>query len=539
MALQKVLGVLLITALFGTFPALAQNEILVLEGGTLIDGNGGAPINDAVVVMNRSRIQAVGTRGQLTYPDNALVIDVSGKTILPGLIDSHVHLREWMPQMFLRYGVTTIADTNNHHAWIVTQREALNSGKIKGPRLYIAGQGMGGPNGNLGPTNRTLRNEEETRAFVREMVLLGVDMLKTQADLTREEVSAIVEEAAAAGIPVVGHSRNAREATLLGLKFMEHTDPLVTAILEEMGPETLRSAAEGNTNPEDLMDTRLYDSLIALMVAEGVFVNNTMVARMRGASPREAGWIEVAEDLIDDAELAFVPEDVREGWTQPSRRNLTEVGFRNFQEFMRKYVEAGGRVLAGTDAGYIPGLSLHYEMQMIADSGVSPMNVILSATRWAAESFGKEAILGTVEAGKLADITVIDGDPLADITNTQNVHLVIKNGKIVDTTYATGFVNPIPRPVGVDPVLSGLAPKVAHAGDADVVLRIEGLGFSPDAVVRFDTTDLETEFVSSSELSASIGPESLQSPGSFAITVVNPGSGGGSSDTIHFVIGLN
>lgn len=243
--------------------------------------------------------------------------------------------------------------------------------------------------------------------------------------------------------------------------------------------------------------------------------------------------------MIEDAELAFVPEAIREGWTEPSRRNLTEVGFGNFQEFMRKYAEAGGRVLAGTDAGYIPGLSLHYEMQMIADSGVSPMNVILSATRWAAESLGKDDILGTVEAGKLGDITVVDGNPLANIANTQNIHLVIKNGKILDTTYDTHFVNPIPRPVGVDPVLSRLSPKVGHAGQGALVLRIEGEDFRPRAVVRFDTTDLETEFVSSSELSARIGPKTLRRPGSYAITVVNPDSGGGASEAIHFVIGLN
>ncbi len=527
-----------LVALFTGVSATAQNQILVLEGGTLIDGTGRDPISDAVVVIDGSRIEAIGPRGQVSYPDGALVIDLEGKTILPGLIDPHVHLREWMPQMFLRYGVTTVADTNNHHAWIVVQREALNRGRIKGPRLYVAGQGMGGPDGTPGPTNRTLRNAEEAGAFVREMTLLGVDMLKTQADLTPDQVSVIVEQAAAAGLPIVGHSRNVREATLLGLKFMEHTDPLVTAILEEMGPEALAAAARGDTNAEDLMDTRLFDPLIDLMVEEGVFVNNTMVVRMRGASRRATAWSDFAEDLIEDPELAFVPADVLQSWTEPPRRNLTEVGFRKFQEFTRKYVEARGRVIAGSDAGYIPGLSLHYEMQMIADSGVSPMNAILGATRWAAESFGRDDILGTVEVGKLADITVVEGDPLADIANTRNIHLVIKDGKIMDTTYDPDFVNPIPRPVDVDPVLSRLSPKFTRAGDAGVVLRVEGADFRPDSLVRFDTVDLETEFVSVSELRAVVDPDSLRLPGSYAVTVVNPGSGGGVSDVIYFVVGI-
>jgi hypothetical protein len=100
-------------------------------------------------------------------------------------------------------------------------------------------------------------------------------------------------------------------------------------------------------------------------------------------------------------------------------------------------------------------------------------------------------------------------------------------------------VNPIPRPVDVDPVLAGLFPKVAHAGDPALVLEVQGEGFRPLAVVRFDTVDLETEFISPTELRAVVDPDSLQRPGSYAVTVMNPGSGGGVSQPIHFVVGVN
>ena len=114
--------IVLIAAVWGSLQASGQNGTLVLEGGTLIDGTGRNPLENAVVVIEGNQIKATGTKGQVTYPRNTNVINTDGKTILPGLIDSHIHLRDWMPQMFLRYGVTTVADTNNHRDWILLQR---------------------------------------------------------------------------------------------------------------------------------------------------------------------------------------------------------------------------------------------------------------------------------------------------------------------------------------------------------------------------------------------------------------------------------
>src|SRR5262245_42691903 len=130
--------------LFPPAPA-AQGRILALEGGTLIDGTGRAPVTDAIVLVEGSRIKAVGARGQVQVPSNANVIRLNGRTILPGLIDGHVHLRDWQVPMFLPYGVTTIADIHNDTAWSVAQREALKSDKMIGPRMYVSGARVTGP----------------------------------------------------------------------------------------------------------------------------------------------------------------------------------------------------------------------------------------------------------------------------------------------------------------------------------------------------------------------------------------------------------
>ncbi len=459
--------IVLTAALFYPVLTQAQEQTLVLAGGTLIDGTGGTPINDAVVVIEGSRIQAVGTRGQVDYPEDARVIRTDGRTLIPGLIDAHVHLKDFMPPMFLRYGVTTIGDTNNHTEWSLRQKEALNSGQIKGPRLFVTGVAAGGPpdagsNATVpsttepfGPYIRpgsdglavfgvALRTTEEARTYVRSLLAQQVDMIKVDLTLTLDQLRAVVEEAAIAGVPVVGHSQNIERAVEVGLKYMEHTDTLGRAILEKMGADQLR---EGIASPERFMDTSLFDPLIEFMVAESVYLNPTLLSRWRTSTPIGVEVEKTALELVNnDRGLAFVPADVREYWTQGSTRAPDSEGYRKTADFLRKYVAAGGKVLAAADTGILPGLSLHYEVQMLAETGIPPLQAIQGATLWAAESIGQGQDLGSIEPGKLADITIVEGNPLSDITVTQNVRMVIKDGKLLDTSYDRYFVNPIPRP---------------------------------------------------------------------------------------------
>jgi predicted amidohydrolase YtcJ len=139
----------------GAIGVTAQQRPLVLEGGTLIDGTGKAPVANAVIVIDGNRIKTVGVRGQVSYPADANVIRLDGRTILPGLIDGHVHLRDYQVPMFLPYGVTTIADIHNDTAWSIAQREALKSGRIKGPRLFVSGARVTGPSARQQPTAAT------------------------------------------------------------------------------------------------------------------------------------------------------------------------------------------------------------------------------------------------------------------------------------------------------------------------------------------------------------------------------------------------
>jgi imidazolonepropionase-like amidohydrolase len=533
-----------ITMLAGPLQIVAQTPTVVLEGGTLIDGTGKDPVNNAVVVIEGTRIKSVGTKGQVSYPPNATIIKTDGKTILPGLVDGHVHVDIYYPsymlQMLLHSGVTTIADLNNDTDWILLQREALNSGKLRGPRMFVSGEAADGPTSATNTDERvvvhSLKTPEEARAYVRSLVAKGVDVIKVNYTLTWDQLAAILDEAKKAGVPVVGHSRNMRKAAELGLKYMEHMNTVAWALLDDdMGYE--RWQREGFT-PERRMDTSKFPPLIQFMVNQGVFINPTLMANWKAGSPRAQQMSDAAKDMLKDPTLAaIVPAPAQQAWMQLASARTPDVeGYKKVQEFVRQYVNAGGKLVAGTDEGgvSIPGLSIHYEMQMITDAGISPMKAIQAATLWAAESFGQGKNLGSIEPGKLADFTIIEGNPLNDITATRNVKMVIKDGRLMDTAYDPNALTRVPRPFGMAAQVSTVSPAVTKEGSQNLTLQIEGARFNPKSIVRFENKDLPTQFVSATKITATVDAALLQKSGSYSIYIVNPG-GGASNNVFLFV----
>ena len=427
--------------------AIAQERVLVLEGGTLIDGTGRVPVADAVVVVTGTRITAVGTRGRVTYPANATVLRLEGRTILPGLIDTHLHLRDYQVPMFLPFGITTIADIHNDTAWSIAQREALRSGKIKGPRMFVSGARVTGPGGNARPTDGSyVDTVEDARRYIRALVKAGVDHIKVDLTITDDQLRAVIEEANKAGIKVLGHTQNIRKAVEMGMKHMEHMDTMARALLEQAG----QNPRPQGTTSEAAVDPKMFPPLIDYMVKQGVYINPTLVLSWSGGSKRAAEWSADIAKIAQDPNLAFVPADAKAAWTREGAQR-PRAGSENTSRFLRMYSEAGGKILAATDTGcctqIVPGYSLHQEMQLVTDMGIPPMKAIQGATLWAAEVIGQQKDLGSIEVGKLADFTVIEGNPLADIRATKNVRMVIKDGQVMDTAYDPKWVNPVPRRV--------------------------------------------------------------------------------------------
>jgi imidazolonepropionase-like amidohydrolase len=431
----------------------AQDSWLVLEGGRLIDGTGAAPIEDAVVVVRDDRIWAVGRRGQIPVPEGATVIQTGGRTILPGLVDMHLHLRSWKIPLYLAHGVTTVGDIHSDTPWIIAQRAALASGTMQGPRLFVSGARVIGPlmPGPARPFGAGyVRDVEEARQYVRYLHAIGVDMVKVDATITDEQLAAVVDEAKRLGLPVLGHLRDIDYAMQIGMKEMEHLPPFLRSQLVREGKALPPPGSEEGAELLTSVDTARFAPLIRQMVEQDVIVDIALY----GWVPREI-WRAARpelERLANDPGLAFVPAADKEAWVRDPGE--PRVGAETVASFMRQYVAAGGKLLTSSDgvenSPIVPGFAQHLIMQGITVMGVPPMAAIQGSTLWPAEALGIEEDYGSVEIGKVADFMIVEGNPLTNIAATRNIRTVIMSGKVVDTTYDADWTNPVPRPTSFE-----------------------------------------------------------------------------------------
>jgi imidazolonepropionase-like amidohydrolase len=441
--------------------ASGQTQAIVIEGGRLIDGSGAAPLENAVVVIEGSRITSAGPKGSVTYPARAQVIKADGMTVLPGLIDAHIHSLDFFPQLFPHFGVTTVYDTANPTEWVIAQRDAMAQGRIRGPRMFVTGVVIDGPDGVPDPRRDAYRvhvtTPAEARMIARELLGRDVDLLKVYQNLTPDLLRPIAEEAHAAGTEAVGHARDAKEAIAAGLRFIEHATPIAHATIDD--PAALKAMDAGKLpTPEAAMNPALFPPLVDLMVRNGVFFNPTLTRIWITAMPKRSEWYRDMVGFLESPAYRFIPAARRTFWLDIARGDERptqemEGGLRKVEQFTRLFAQAGGRVIAGPDSGpssgpaNMAGYAMHVEMEALVDAGLTPMQAILSATRWPAELLRKEKDFGTIAPGKLADVIVVEGNPLADIRATRNIRTVIMNGTVVDRTLDPRFRNPIPRPV--------------------------------------------------------------------------------------------
>jgi imidazolonepropionase-like amidohydrolase len=442
-------------------PEARAEAITALVGGTIIDGNGGPPIHNGVVVIKGDRIERVGNKDKIKLPTTATVIDTTGKYVLPGLIDVHVHYSEWMGEMFLAHGVTTVKDVGNYVEWISVARDEINQGKARGPRIFYAGNGLDTP-----PPRRDhfigLTRPEMARRVVQLLHQRGAVAIKVREHMTVDLLRAITEEAHTVGMKVTGHLRatDARQAALAGIDGLEHASGIVQATVDPSLTPNLENLKEYD---KYVAERKSY-SLINMPRAEDL--DTLLVSRKVALIPTLSGWWRMATVRRDDfaredaayaknPALAYVPADVRAIWATSALYKLenpddlaqVRLGYKNIQAILRQHYQAGGQVLAGSDTFVsVPGLSTQRELLFLVDSGFTPMQAISIATHDNARFLGQEPDLGTIAPGKLADIIVVNANPLEDIRRLQPLAIVIKGGQIVDTTYHANDSVPTPRP---------------------------------------------------------------------------------------------
>lgn len=433
-----------------------------IVGATVIDGTGAAPVDDAVVLVEGEWIAAVGPRDGTEIPAGAEVIDAAGKTVIPGLIDCHVHVGvladnsflqvddpEGLADLFMRtllgHGVTTVRDTGNFDPEAVFA--AMKAGRPEWPRFFGAGTILDGPADPPAPWRwlAIIDDEESARREAARLIELGMDFLKVYVWTRLPVLEAVIAEAHGAGVRVaahVGHVVTVEEAVEAGVDALEHV---------RIGREllTAEQVAELDSLPGRALDPlvsfrpwRLIDpagaradELIALLAQRGTYLTPTLTLSqsiLRGNSPVGT----------DPAGLDEMPAPVREQWSQYAYPfdysdqdwEQAPVEFRNQMAFIGRAQQGGVNVTAGTDLTnpfVVPGHSLHEELRLLVEGcGFAPLDALVAATGRAAGLLGRHD-LGTLETGKLADLVALDGDPLADIGNTARISLVMKGGETV------------------------------------------------------------------------------------------------------------
>ena len=467
---------------------------LVIRDGILLDMVSDAPEPRPIraLVVRGGRIDAiVGADSAEPVPEATTVIDAQSGFILPGFIDAHVHFRPFVADASIwkrasnHYGITTLFDTGpcgdscaetgqDASEWIAAYKAFMNDpARIDGPTLYITGRRIQDLDGEH-PLGERLNSREEIAAYLDTLVEFGVDGVKVESTLPPDLRAAVVEEAGARGLPVVGHSRDAFESIAAGMKFIEHMWPITSS--------TAGDPDRKLNSPQDdhLLDLDNAQQVIDALVANGVYVNATLFGRygyfaepMQGEADRDFESFEFG-GLFSDLP-AQDKQQVRDWWArpdniEPDRLESYRRGYASVEAFLKRFTDAGGRVVVATDSGEdrLVGIGLHREMHMLAAAGVTPYRVLLAATRWSAEMMGKDDAIGTLETGKRADIVIVGADPTIDIGHGRDIRYVIKSGTVLRSPADCSVILP---PVSMtcprQPSAGRAAPMAGRRGNCD------------------------------------------------------------------------
>ena len=382
---------------------LARGTI-ALVGATLIDGTGRDALADATVIVVNGRITAVGARAAVTVPTGARVMNLQGKTIMPGLWDMHGHLMqiEWGP-VYVASGVTTARDMGNVLPFVIPFRDAIRNGAL-GPRLLLAGLIDGGGPNAFGAINA--ETPDEGRAAVRRYHDLGFEQMKLYSLLQPAVVGAITDEAHRRGMTVTGHVPTA--LTLLAA---------LDSGMDQIAHLPVRGDAGSDSVTRIIAALKAHGTVIDPTASWGELLGHSLTEPVSGFQPGVSHLPPVLAQRITRMGTAGI--DAHTARTRLART----LGI------LKALHDAGVPVVAGTDEG-VPGFSVYRELELYVQAGFSPMDAIRAATSVSARAMNLEGDVGTLEVGKRADIVVLGANPLERIANIRSVQMVMTNGTL-------------------------------------------------------------------------------------------------------------
>lgn len=537
---------------------------LVIRGGKLIDGTGRSPVENSIIVIESGRFRGVGRSGEVGVPSDAEVVDIAGKSVLPGFIDGHGHLEDFHGELYLHLGITTCANIELYQdgPWTRAQKEGTALGKIRGPRIWMSGRAIGGVStGHDAFGSRTARDNiivttaDEVRKAVQRKKELGCEILKVNEFLSMDLVKVACDEAHALGIPVAAHSWDSIAAAKAGVDAIEHIWSVgYSSIPYAPARRKLAEDRLGGVIDQELAgayyQTENYDAVIGAMVDHDVAWTPTIAKWLRPLSAYAPRFRERENKILSDDNADLPPavravtdnsyEKLLKRYT-PAQLDQAKLGYEKAKEFIRRFVEAGGILKEGSDPPRgMAALLMHQALAMDVEAGVSPMKAIQAATLNVAKTFKKEKDYGSVEVGKVADLSIVDGDPLEDIWATQNVKLVVMDGQLINSGF-TRYKNPIPSFYSYQslPLDLEISPLFLSEGSGPTTLRVHGQGgMWPFHRVLLNGQPLPTSFVSKDELKATIAPEAIPTAGTYIVTLKCEGENFPQSHRAHLVVGF-
>ena len=376
--------------------------------------NGDEVIEHATILVERNRIKAVGPSSKISIPPVATRVDVSGTTIMPGIVDVHAHCNfgDWSPftnwQYYanLAYGVTTMHDPSASNEFVFSNSEMLKAGLMVGPRLYSTGTILYGAEGSI---KAIVNTYDDALSHLRRLRALGAFTVKSYNQPRRDQRQMIIEAGRSLQMMVVPEG---------GSTFFWNLSMIL----------------DGHTGVEhNIPISPLYKDVITLTARSGTGITPTLIVHYAGLSG-EFYWYQNTRVWENERLLRFTPRDIIDA--RSMRRQMAEDEDYQYIEASRslkRIVDAGGKVQLGAH-GQLQGLGAHWELWMLAQGGMTPLQAIRCATLSGAQYIGLDRDLGSLEPGKLADLVVMSKNPLENIRNSDSVRYVMLNGRLYDAS---------------------------------------------------------------------------------------------------------
>jgi imidazolonepropionase-like amidohydrolase len=429
-----------------------EAPVIALAHVRVIDGTGAEPRDDQTIVIADGKIQSVGPSTTANVPPAAQILDLKGYTVLPGLVGMHNHMffpqggsppmysnmGSSFPRLYLALGATTIRTTGSVVPYNDLEiKKLIDAGRMIGPKMHITAPYLEG-RGAFTPVMHELTGADDARRMVNFWADQGATSFKAYMNITRDELRAAVEEAHKRGLKVTGHlcSIGYREAAQIGIDNLEHGLFADSEFVPDKKPDQCPGAAVPASLRQLDLNSAAAQETIRTLVAKKVAITSTLPVLEAAGAPLTQSGIGAASALMNPRVFGVMSTDARVRYLMARARVSSTSDYtallRKAMDFERAFVQAGGLLIAGLDptgnGGVVAGFGDLREVELLVEAGFTPLDAIKIASFNGARFLGEDAHIGSIAAGKQADMMVVKGNPATNIADIEKVEIVFKDG---------------------------------------------------------------------------------------------------------------